>query len=516
MAAALEQTSLQRWLREPQRFIAEVLRDPESGQPFELFAAEREFLSRAYQTDDSGRLVYPEQLYSGPKKIGKSALAALHLLTTTLVFGGRFSEGYAVANDLEQAQGRVFLAVRRICEASPHLKREAEITASRVTFPQTGATITALGSDYAGAAGANPVISSFDELWGYTSERSRRLWDEMVPSPARKISARLTTTYAGFEGESTLLEDLYKRGLKQPQVAADLHAGDGLLMYWTHEPQAPWQTEGWLAEMRRSLRPNQYLRMIENRFVTSESGFVEMSAWDRCVNPALGSVVSNPLLPVWIGVDASVKHDSTAIVAVTFDSRAQQVRLCFHRVFQPTPDEPLDFEATIEATLLDLAQRFQVRKILFDPFQMQATAQRLERAGLPIEEFPQSSPNLTAASQNLYELIQSGALVCYPDAAMRLAISRAVAVETPRGWRLSKATQSHKIDVVVALAMAAHAAVQSQHEPSFDRTWSWVDGGVSEEDSNRAWQAQRTAAYLLGGGRPGFGGYESGRSIVWR
>jgi hypothetical protein len=73
-----------------------------------------------------------------------------------------------------------------------------------------------------------------------------------------------------------------------------------------------------------------------------------------------------------------------------------------------------DFEATVEATLLDLAGRFQVRKILFDPFQMVATAQRRERAGLPIEEFPQSSPNLTAASQNLYELIQSGALRLLP------------------------------------------------------------------------------------------------------
>jgi hypothetical protein len=35
-------------------------------------------------------------------------------------------------------------------------------------------------------------------------------------------------------------------------------------------------------------------------------------------------------------------------------------------------------------------------------------AQRLVRLGLKIEEFPQSSPNLTAASQNLFELIQSG------------------------------------------------------------------------------------------------------------
>jgi hypothetical protein len=39
----------------------------------------------------------------------------MHLLTTTLVFGGPFAEGYALANDLEQAQGRVFAAIRRIC-----------------------------------------------------------------------------------------------------------------------------------------------------------------------------------------------------------------------------------------------------------------------------------------------------------------------------------------------------------------------------------------------------------------
>jgi hypothetical protein len=37
-------------------------------------------------------LVYPEQLYACPKKSGKSAFAAMHLLTTTLLFGGRFSE----------------------------------------------------------------------------------------------------------------------------------------------------------------------------------------------------------------------------------------------------------------------------------------------------------------------------------------------------------------------------------------------------------------------------------------
>jgi phage terminase large subunit-like protein len=462
LSDVLATSTLKRWQRQPLSFITEILRDPETGKPFVLLDAERAFLEHAYQIDDSGRLVYPEQLYGAPKKSGKTGFAAMHLLTTTLVFGGRFAEGYAIANDLDQAQGRVFLAARRICEASPHLRRECNITQTRIEFPHTGAVIQAIGSDYAGSAGANPVISSFDELWGYVSERSRRLWDEMVPSPVRRISARLVTTYAGFEGESVLLEELHKRGLAQPQVGTDLHTGDGLLMFWSHTPVAPWQTERWLADMRRSLRPNQYLRMIENRFVTTESPFVDMADWDACVTPGLSPTLMATALPVWIGVDASTKRDSTAIVVVTFNKAAQRVVVVNHRIFQPSAKEPLDFEATVEHTLRELVRRFAVRGVFYDPYQMAAVAQRLQAAGVPMREFPQTTGNLTEIGTNLFELIKSHALIAYPDADLRLAISRAIAVETGRGWRIAKEKAAHKIDVVVALAMAAHAAMRRQ------------------------------------------------------
>ena len=56
------------------------------------------------------------------------------------------------------------------------------------------------------------MISVGDELWGFTSEASRRLWDELVPPPTRKAAWRLVVTYAGFIGESLLLEDLYRHG----------------------------------------------------------------------------------------------------------------------------------------------------------------------------------------------------------------------------------------------------------------------------------------------------------------
>src|SRR5208282_469807 len=125
-------------------------------------------------------------------------------------------------------------------------------------------------------------------------------------------------------------------------------------------------------------------------------------------------------------------------VAVAWDQKAQQLRLVTHYIFQPTVDDPLDFESKIERTLLQLRKRFRVRKVVFDPYQMQATAQRLTRAGLQTEEFPQSSANLTEASQNLFDLIRGQNLIAYPDAVMRLAISHTVAVETPRGWRIAK------------------------------------------------------------------------------
>ena len=143
--------------------------------------------------------------------------------------GGPFAEGYCVANDFEQAATRVFQAVSRIIQSSPLLRSSARATNSYIEFPSTGATIQAISTfDYASAGGANPTCVTFDELWGYVSESAQRLWDELVPVPTRKVSVRLTTTYGGFEGESELLERLYRRGLLGEEIAPSLVPTTGL------------------------------------------------------------------------------------------------------------------------------------------------------------------------------------------------------------------------------------------------------------------------------------------------
>jgi phage terminase large subunit-like protein len=502
--AEIDPASIARWRKRPWEFVEETFTDPESGKPYVLLPAELEFMRHAFKLGDDGRLLYPLQCYAAPKKSGKSAFGGMMVLVTALLHGGRSPEVIVCANDFEQSVGRTFEAVRKIVECSPWLRRQARITSDRITFPSIGASILAIPSDYASAAGSNQNLATFDELWGFVSERARRLWDEMVPPPTRKIAYRLVTTHAGFEGESVLLEELYKRGMSLPEVAPSLRAGDGMLFAWHTEPVAPWQTEAWVEQMRRDLRPNQFLRMVRNQWVTTEASFVELSAWDACVDDELTPVVADRALPVWVGVDASIRRDATAIVAVAFDKPSRKVRLVNHRIFQPSARDPIDFEEMVEETLLDWHKRYRVRQVLADPYQMVGSLQRLARSGLPVEEYPQTVGRLTEMSQNLFELVKGRNLVVYRDEEVRLAVSRCVAVESARGWRIAKSLVSHKIDVVIALAMAALACVQGQGTSTYDSTLAWVDGvtsGQTESERNAEWRRRRFVAHVLSGGR---------------
>ena len=142
-------------------------------------------------------------VYSTGRKGGKTGFAAMMMLTAVLLFGGRFAEGYCVANEFENAPGRVYQAVSRIVECSPLLS-VAKPLRDKIEFPNFGgAFISAIASDAAGAAGHNMSFATFDELWGFTSERSRRLWDENVDvAGAQDFRTADDNVCRNYEGES--------------------------------------------------------------------------------------------------------------------------------------------------------------------------------------------------------------------------------------------------------------------------------------------------------------------------
>ena len=492
MTERLDARSFKRWRSDPLAFIDEVLvyYDELTGARGKLLPSERDFLQWAFKTGDDGRLLFPELIYSCPKKSGKTTLAGIFVITLLVLYGGRYGEAILAANDYEQSRARVFEMIKRIIEASPLLRGASNITQTKITLD--GATITAVPNDFASAAGANQNIAVFDELWAFSSERARRLFDELVPPPTKQIACRLTVTYAGFSGEGELLEELYERGIKQQQVAPNLYAGDGMLCFWSHGPVAPWQTETWLKDMKRSLRPSQYMRMIENRFVRSESTFIDIELFNQVEDRLLGHRVADKSLICWAGVDASWKHDSTALALFTWDAQNQRVVLCDHHIFIPSSEQPIDFNIAVEQVVLDWHNRFSLQAVWFDPMQMIATAQSLQRQGVSMVEFPQTVPNLTRMAENLHGLIKGRNILFYRDAEIRTAISQSIAEEKGRGWKITKEKQSHRIDIVIAIGMAALAAVTAQ-ENAYDFSMKWVDGvgltgGTAEvaDQQNRA------------------------------
>jgi phage terminase large subunit-like protein len=448
-------------------FFDRYIQQNELGQPFTLQPHQRIVLAEAFRFDAEGRLPYDTILYSCVKKSGKTTINAGVTLWWAFTQEAP-NEILIIANDLEQAQARVFKTMRGLLRYNPALTHSAD-PQNRVITLTNDTTLAAIASEYAGAAGSNHGFTSWDELWGYTSESSHRLYEELTPVPTRHNSIRFITTYAGFEGESDLLWNLFKlvvsedehpdgQGVRlHPTLPIYANAEARIFAYWDHEPRMPWQTPTYYTAQRRTLRASQFLRLHENRWTTAASTFITPELWDQNVHTDHRPRISlHGDLELFVGVDAGIKHDTAAVVAVYWDGDA--LALASHRIWKPTPEDPLDIEATIETYLRELASGGTVRAILCDPYQLHRSITTLKAAGLPIREYPQTTGNTTAMGQGLFDLLNGRNLLLYPSDELRGQALNTVAIESSRGWRIAKEKSSKKIDAIVALAMACRGA----------------------------------------------------------
>ena len=87
--------------------------------------------------------------------------------------------------------------------------------------------------------------------------------------------------------------------------------------------------------------------------------------------------MSSPPTSIWVGLDGSVKHDQTAIVACTFDRGDEEGATGVASDLPAVTVSPLDFEDTIERCLLEIARALHRVRVLYDPYQLASVAQRL-------------------------------------------------------------------------------------------------------------------------------------------
>lgn len=434
---------------------------------------QRALFDHALAFDSNGILPYSTIVYSCPKKSGKTAINAM-LQTYWGYEVEPPNEIITAANKREQAISRAFKEARGFIERNPALyAKHHSITKEQITL-RNGSTILAIPNDFAGEAGSNHGLTCWDELWGFYLERDRRLYEELTPVPTRKNSIRLVTTYAGFQGESLLLEEIYfeifdeydnlRPGVTQPLGSNfPAYAKGDLFVYWDHGTfKMPWQTAAYYNSQRTNLRANTYLRLHENRWVTSESGLFDMDEWDACVNPEHKPPLPDKRISLWVAADASTKKDRSAVVSVYRDG--PKIKLGPKRFWQPSSSDPMDLEHTMEAYIMGLHKGFRLNSVKYDPFQFHRSAMTLAKKGVPMEEFSQTSGNLTEIGTNIYDLVRYGNIELYPCKDMRFEASCSVAKETARGFQIRKDKSTQKIDQIVSLAMAALDAVKIEDQ----------------------------------------------------
>ncbi|MBA7495101.1 hypothetical protein ES702_05680 [subsurface metagenome] len=406
------------------------------------------------------------------KKSGKSTLAAL-IAMWYLFCGEDHSEIYLAARDKDQASWIVFSKLVKAIEMNVYALLQCKITKDSIEIPRKGSVLRCLPTDVS-CAGLNPNLVVFDELWSYEYESMRSFFEEMTTVPTRKNPLTLIVTYAGYDDES-LLYQLYKKGMnleKEPDPTFFFH--------WEGEKEIPinrmpWQTEKYLKQQEGRLRKNTFLRLHKNQWVSDVTEFIDIDKFDNCVNDKLTPMLPNKNIKLWVGVDASVKGDSTAVVAVT--RRDNKVILANYKKWQPSKDSPIDLEETVERYLIYLSQAFNLQLVYYDPYQLHRSSVTLRKKGLFLKELPQTVGNCIDFSQTLYDLIQFGNLEVYPSQELRRHLKACKAKEMERGYRIIKTKHSEKIDLAISLAMSSLAAVKSFSQEQEEEKQIWHNDG---------------------------------------
>ena len=305
------------------------------------------------------------------------------------------------------------------------------------------------------------------------------MWVELIFVFIFLISLCFIIMYVGIIGKSELLEDLYKKVVDNGEPVPELaHITDSngkpvcwkkgrIFAYWDHEPRMPWQTDEYYETEMETLRPSDFLRLHRNEWVTEFEQFISMDMWKMC------EVLDGPLslfpdsqyigYPIVVGVDVGVVHDCSAVCGVYFDAERGKAGLAFHKIWTPTPGNPLDLEATVEAYLLDMASKFHIAAVVYDPtnFHRSMTTLR-DRAGMNMIEYRQSGMLMEMVGQAFYDAIRGRYLEVYHDEELSDHIKYTTAENKGRGFRIVKGDKMGKpIDAAIALAMATHYAIDT-------------------------------------------------------
>ncbi|MEL7232847.1 MAG: terminase TerL endonuclease subunit [Chloroflexota bacterium] len=450
--------------RDPVAWIQSEFYIPETGQPIVIYPAQEAALRAALARDDNGLFHHSTVLWSAIKKSAKSTIAAA--VGMWFAFRRPYSSIKVLANDLKQAQSRVFEYMVRAVRLHPEWSRTCKVTRTTIELPNRS-KIEAIPVDPTGEAGGNDDLVIYTELWGWQHPKHVQMWTESTLSPTKYgESMRWCESYAGYRGQSVVLEQLYDNGVEKGrpiETAAECYVNDAarLFVLWNTTPTLPWQTKAYYAQETAMLSPEEFSRVHENEWAEKQNPFVPYEWWDTCA----GSPVRSR--EVVIALDAAVSDDCFALVAVS--ATTENGRRVVHQqavaVIEPPEGGKIDYDDARQI-LRRWKEMWRVTAVVYDPYQLHDFATRgRKELRLNFESFSQGNDRLLA-DKGLYDMIREGRIVHQDDPTLNAHIRNAGRKEQGENkMRIVKRKQQDKVDAAVALSMAAFRAKPGSHAP---------------------------------------------------
>ena len=455
---------------------------PAAGRAFALEPWQRSFVDELYKRDEHGKRIFKRAILGIPRGNGKSPLAAglgLYELMT------REDEPDIICAAAARDQaGVVFEYARGFAESSP-IADQLAIGRREIARPETRGVLRTISADGYVAHGINPSAAIIDEAHAFTTAKQRELFEAIDTAVHKRPDAYwLLITTAGHD-RASLLGKLFADVLEQlepehpaPGLTTARDEENGFLLHWygadadcDADDEALWKAVNpgsWVTvpELRRqrrspSMATSTFKRRHLNAWVAPDvERWVPADVWGglTCEENSI-----SPGDTIAIGGDGSRSYDTSALA---WASRAEDGRIdvaC--RVFSVRDDVPhhvlhdgrIDYE-DVQDSLLELAERFQVREVAFDPrfieAAMEVVAARIgESRVFPVE--PHSRLHREALAcferQVLEGVIRHDG---DPVMAEQLAWTGVDRFENGDPRRLRKLERSRPIDVSVALALA--------------------------------------------------------------
>jgi len=256
----------------------------------------------------------------GHSKTGDAGAAALHHLLTV-----PSARVYVAAADRDQA-ALTYDSLREFVQRSPLLRQTFALGKWRVDVASIGSVLEVLAADSAGSWGKRPTLVIIDELSRWRGSDAEELLYSLHSSLGKRAGARmLVCTTAGNDTDSLAWQ--FRAAIMDDPAWA-----------FSRRPQcASWISPEFLAEQKRTLPDIVYRQVHANEW--TEGGidpFVTPERWDNCAT-FIPTLDVTPDASLVLGLDIGLRHDYTALVAVSRDPErpADSVVVRETRLWQP-------------------------------------------------------------------------------------------------------------------------------------------------------------------------------------